>query len=418
MGIVRSSGQPAEISEGGAITPTYRLPGTPLHERTSALCRASNWRRWAGYLAAGSYDLYHDREYWAIRNAAGLIDVSPLYKYLIRGPDTVRFLDRLVTRNVRKCAVGQVMYTPWCDGDGKVIDDGTLARLGEHVFRLTSADPSLLWFHENAAGMDVSFEDTSESTAALALQGPNARRILQALSVPEMDGLGFFRVMDVDLAGIPVSVSRTGYTGDLGYEIWVGAERAIPLWDALMEAGRSYGIAPTGLLALDMARIEAGLLLVTVDYVPTHQALLESQKSTPLELGLGWTVDLGKENFVGREALARQAEAGPEWQLRGLEIDWVSLEQAYGSVGLPPTVPSSAWRTSVPVYGGHGQVGYATSGCWSPLLKKYIALAHLGGTAGALGTSLEMEVTVEHQRLRASATVVETPFFDPPRKRG
>jgi len=394
------------------------LPGTPLHERTSALCRSSNWRRWAGYLAAGSYDLYHDREYWAIRNAAGLIDVSPLYKYLIRGPDTVRFLDRLVTRNVQKCAVGQVMYTPWCDGDGKVIDDGTLARLGEHVFRLTSADPSLLWFHENAAGMDVSFEDTSESTAALALQGPNARRILQALSVPEMDGLGFFRVMDVDLAGIPVSVSRTGYTGDLGYEIWVRAERAIPLWDALMEAGRSYGIAPTGLMALDMARIEAGLLLVTVDYVPTHQALLESQKSTPLELGLGWTVDLGKENFVGREALARQAEAGPEWQLRGLEIDWVSLEQAYGSVGLPPTVPSSAWRTSVPVYGGHGQVGYATSGCWSPLLKKYVALAHLRGTAGALGTSLEMEVTVEHQRLRASATVVETPFFDPPRKRG
>ena len=394
------------------------MPGTPLHERTSALCRASNWRRWAGYLAAGSYDLYHDREYWAIRNAAGLIDVSPLYKYLIRGPDTVQFLDRLVTRNVQKCAVGQVMYTPWCDGNGKVIDDGTLARLGENVFRLTSADPSLLWFHENAAGMDVSFEDTSESTAALALQGPNARRILQALSVPEMDGLGFFRVMDVDLAGIPVSVSRTGYTGDLGYEIWVGAERAIPLWDALMEAGRSYGIAPTGLMALDMARIEAGLLLVTVDYVPTHQALLESQKSTPLELGLGWTVDLGKENFVGREALARQAEAGPEWQLRGLEIDWVSLEQAYGSVGLPPTVPSSAWRTSVPVYGGHGQVGYATSGCWSPLLKKYVALAHLRGTAGALGTSLEMEVTVEHQRLRASAAVVETPFFDPPRKRG
>jgi len=407
-----------EISEGGAITPAHSLPGTPLHERTSALCRTSNWRRWAGYLAAGSYDLYHDREYWAIRNAAGLIDVSPLYKYLIRGPDTVRFLDRLVTRNVQKCAVGQVMYTPWCDGNGKVIDDGTLARLGENVFRLTSADPSLLWFHDNAAGMDVSFEDTSESTAALALQGPNARSILQALSVPELDGLGFFRVRDVDLAGIPVSVSRTGYTGDLGYEIWVGAERAVPMWDALMEAGRSYGIVPTGLMALDMARIEAGLLLVTVDYVPTHQALLESQKSTPLELGLAWTVDLGKENFVGRDALARQAETGPEWQLRGLEIDWVSLEQAYGSAGLPPMVPSSAWRTSVPVYGGRGQVGYATSGCWSPLLKKYIALAHLGGTAGALGTNLEMEVTVEHQRLRASATVVETPFFDPPRKRG
>ncbi len=344
--------------------------------------------------------------------------MSPLYKYLIRGSDAVRFLDRLVTRNVRKCAVGQVMYTPWCDGDGKVIDDGTLARLDESVFRFTSADPSLLWFHDNAVGMDVSFEDASESTAALALQGPNARKILQALSTPGIDGLGFFRVTRTELAGIPVSVSRTGYTGDLGYEIWVDAERAIPLWDALMDAGRSYGIVPTGLLALDMARIEAGLLLVTVDYVPTHQALLESQKSTPLELGLGWTVDLGKEMFVGRDALARQTDAGPEWRLKGLEIDWVSLEEAYGSVSLPPLVPSSAWRTSVPVYGGRDQVGYATSGCWSPLLKKYIALAHLRGPAGAPGRSLEMEVTVEHQRMRATATVVETPFFDPPRKRG
>jgi aminomethyltransferase len=266
--------------------------------------------------------------------------------------------------------------------------------------------------------MDVSFEDTSEATAALALQGPNARKILNTISAPDIGDLGFFGVMDVELAGIPVSVSRTGYTGDLGYEIWVDAEQAVPLWDALMEAGRSYGIVPTGLMALDMARIEAGLVLVTVDYVPTHQALLESQKSTPLELGLAWTVDLGKENFVGRDALARQAETGPEWQLRGLEIDWVSLERAYGSAGLPPMVPSSAWRTSVPVYGGRDQVGYATSGCWSPLLKKYIALAHLDGTAGVLGTSLEMEVTVEHQRLRASATVVKTPFFDPPRKRG
>jgi aminomethyltransferase len=313
--------------------------------------------------------------------------------------------------------VGQVLYTPWCDGEGKVIDDGTLARLHEDDFRLTSADPSLLWFQDNAAGMDVSVEDVSESVAALALQGPNARKILQARTSADLSALRFFRVMDAELAGIQVSVSRTGYTGDLGYEIWVPAGRAVALWDALMEAGRAYGIVPAGLLALDMARIEAGLLLVTVDYVPTHQALLESQKSTPLELGLEWTVDLSKENFVGRHALARQAETGPEWRLRGLEIDWLSLEKAYGTVGLPPMVPSAAWRTSVPVYGGRGQVGYATSGCWSPILKKYIALVHLRGSAAVPGTGLEMEVTVEHQRLRAAATVVETPFFDPPRKR-
>jgi aminomethyltransferase len=313
--------------------------------------------------------------------------------------------------------VGQVLYTPWCDGEGKVIDDGTLARLHEDDFRLTSADPSLLWFQDNAAGMDVSVEDVSESVAALALQGPNARKILQARTSADLSALRFFRVMDAELAGIQVSVSRTGYTGDLGYEIWVPAGRAVALWDALMEAGRAYGIVPAGLLALDMARIEAGLLLVTVDYVPTHQALLESQKSTPLELGLEWTVDLSKESFVGRHALARQAETGPEWRLRGLEIDWLSLEKAYGTVGLPPMVPSAAWRTSVPVYGGRGQVGYATSGCWSPILKKYIALVHLRGSAAVPGTGLEMEVTVEHQRLRAAATVVETPFFDPPRKR-
>ena len=193
------------------------MPGTPLHERTSVLCRASNWRPWAGFLAAGSYDLYHDREYWAIRNAAGLIDVSPLYKYLIRGPDAVRFLDRLVTRNVRKCGVGRVMYTPWCDGDGKVIDDGTLARLDEDVFRLTSADPSLLWFRDNAAGMDVSFEDVSERTAALALQGPNARKILQSLTSADLDGLRFFGVMDADLAGIPGRATRATWDTRSGW---------------------------------------------------------------------------------------------------------------------------------------------------------------------------------------------------------
>lgn len=344
--------------------------------------------------------------------------MSPLYKYVIRGPDAVRFLDRLVTRNVRTCAVGRVMYTPWCDGDGKVIDDGTLARLGEDEFRLTSAEPSLLWFHDNSIGMDVSIEDATERLAALALQGPNARKILAAIASPPLDGLRFFRTQDTELAGIPVSVSRTGYTGDLGYEIWVEADRAIPLWDAVMEAGKPHGIVPTGLLALDMARVEAGLILITVDYVPAHHALIESQKSTPLELGLGWTVDLTKERFVGRDALARQAETGPEWRLMGLEIDWDSLERAYATAGLPPLVPTAAWRTSVPVYGPGGQMGYATSGCWSPLLKKYVALAHLRGRAGEPGSALEMEVTVEHRRLRAAATVVETPFFDPPRKRG
>jgi len=310
------------------------------------------------------------------------------------------------------------MYTTWCDGEGKVIDDGTLSRLGEESFRLTAAEPSLLWLHDNRAGMAVTIEDESEATAALAVQGPNSRKILGEISDPNIHALRFFRVMDTLLAGIPVTVSRTGYSGDLGYEIWVPAYRAVELWDALMEAGEPYGLLPAGMLALDMARIEAGLLLGSVDYVPAQEALLESQKSSPLELGLAWTVDLGKEYFVGCSALAREAERGPAWRFRGLHVGWDGLEKAFGEVGLPPLLPAEAWRTSVPVYAGRRQVGYATSGTWSPLLKKYLALAHLEAPSAKTGAELALEITVEHRRRRAAARVVETPFFNPPRKRG
>ena len=393
------------------------LPGTPLHPRTSSLCEGQNWRRWAGYLAAGSYELTHEREYWAIRSTAGLIDVSPLYKYLIRGSDATRFLDRVMTRNVARCVVGQVLYTPWCDGEGKVIDDGTLARLGPDVYRLTSAEPNLLWLSENVAGMSVEIDDVSDTIAALALQGPNARRILAEVADVDVGKIGFFRVAEMLLSGIPVTVSRTGYTGDLGYEIWVDADAAIELWDRLIEAGDPFGILPTGLTALDVARIEAGLVLISVDYVPAHHALIEDQKSSPFELGLGWTVDLQKDYFVGRDALIAEERDGPKWTLTGLEIEWEGLESAYAEAGLPPQLPGAAWRISVPVYSGNRQVGYATSGCWSPILKKYIALAHVQAPHGAPGKRLDIEVTVEHRRRRAQATTVRTPFFDPPRKR-
>jgi aminomethyltransferase len=233
----------------------------------------------------------------------------------------------------------------------------------------------------------------------------------------DLDGLGFFRVMEGRIAGIPATISRTGYTGDLGYEIWVGHDRAEALWDALVVAGTPYGLTPAGILALDIARVEAGLLLIDVDYVPAHRAIIEDQKSSPFELGLGWTVKLDKGNFVGRTALLEEKRRGSSWQLRGLDISWESLERAYGEVGLPPQLPTAAWRTSVPVYLGRKQVGYATSGCWSPLLKRYMALAHLHSPQAGIGQELEIEVTVEHQRRRAEARVVETPFFDPERKR-
>jgi aminomethyltransferase len=393
------------------------LKFTPFHARTAALCVSHAWRRWAGHVVASSYELQHDREYHAIRNAAALLDVSPLYKYRVAGRDAARLLDRVVTRDVIKSKVGQVLYTTWCDARGHVVDDGTVSRLDERTFRMTAADPNLRWLHENAVGLEVSIDDVSETTAALALQGPNSRAILEHATNTDLSGLKYFRLTQATLRGIPVTISRTGYTGDLGFEVWLDAEHALPVWDALIEAGTPYGITPAGMLALDVARIEAALMLLEVDYFSAHHALIDSQKSTPLELSLGWTVNLEKERFVGKRALVAEAARGPAWKLVGLEVEWESLAGFYAEIGLAPRLPAVAWRTSVPVYAAHKQIGYATSGCWSPLLKKYLALAHLEASHAGLGTQLDMEITVEHRRKLARARVVKTPFFDPERKR-
>lgn len=393
------------------------LRTTPFHSRTAPLCQAQNWRRWAGYVVASSYELNHDREYWAIRSAAALLDVSPLYKYLVRGPDAARLLDRIVTRDIRRCAVGQVMYTPWCDEAGKVLDDGTVTRLDERLFRLTAAEPNLRWLHESGVGLDVAIEDVSDATAALAVQGPAAREILRNALDADLDGLRFFHATTGTVRGVPLGITRTGYTGDLGFELWFDARHAEPIWDHLMERGRPYGLTPAGMLALDVARIEAGLILIDVDYVPARKALIQARTSSPFELGLGWTVRLEKDYFVGHRALREEHGRAPAWRLRGLEIEWDALERLYAEAGLPVELPATAWRTSVPVYAGDAQVGYATSGCWSPLLKRYIALVHLQAPHAAPGTGLAMEVTVEHCRRRAPARVRELPFFTPERKR-
>jgi aminomethyltransferase len=393
------------------------LRTTPFHARTAALCASYAWRRWAGYAVASSYALSHEREYHAIRSAAALLDVSPLYKYRVSGKDAARLLDRVVPRHVARAAVGQVLYTPWCDAAGKVLDDGTIARLDDEVFRMTSADPSLHWLEDNALGLAVAIEDVSESVAALALQGPESRAILRQVCDADIGGLKYFRAMRTRIRNVPVTVSRTGYTGDLGYEIWLDARDALSVWDALVEAGGPHGITPTGMLALDIARIEAGLMLIDVDYVPARKALIPDQTSTPFELDLGWAVNLDKDNFVGKRALVDAARRGPAWRFVGVEIDRESLEQLYADVGLATQLPATAWRASVPLYADGEQVGYATSGCWSPLLKRYIALAHVESAHAASGKQLEMEVTVEHHRVRAEARVVGKPFFDPERKR-
>ena len=393
------------------------LKNTPFHARTSALCSSHAWRRWAGYVVASVYELNHEREYHAIRSSAALLDISPLYKYSVTGPDAARLLDRVATRNVARSAVGQVLYTCFCDHRGKVLDDGTIARLGESEFRMTSADPNLRWLHDNALGLDVAIEDVSERIAALALQGPSSRALLQTIASADLASLKYFRIAPSKLARVDVTISRTGYTGDLGYEIWLDSRDALRVWDALIEAGTPYGIVPAGMLALDVARIEAGLMLLDVDYVSARKSLIARQTSSPYELDLAWTVDLSKPQFVGREALARESREGPQWRFVGIEIDWDSLEALYLDVGLAPQLPSTAWRTSVPIYHDDEQPGYATSGGWSPLLKKYVALAHLEAEYAEVGRELEIEVTVEHHRRRALARVAKKPFFDPERKR-
>jgi len=394
-----------------------QLKLSPFFDRTSQLNESQEWRRWSGYLSATNYELTHDNEYFAIRTKAALLDITPLYKYIIQGPDSQRFLDRLVTRNINICKVGQVMYTPWCDEGGKVIDDGTVQRLSEGKFRITSAEPNLEWLEYNAAGMDLTILDDSVNTAALAIQGPNSRDILNAVSSDSLNNLKFFWMINTNFGDIPVSISRTGYTGDLGYEIWMDPNDALFIWDLLLEKGKPYGLTPTGLQALDIARIEAGLILLDVDYISSRHAIIESRKSSPYELGLGWAVKMKKKYFIGKQALERELTRGPEWEFVGIEIQWTELENHYRNVGLAPGLPSTAWRTSTPLYYNHEQVGYATSGAWSPILKRYIALAHVKSIYAIEGTELQFELKVEHFRKLTTAKVVKTPFFDPERKR-
>lgn len=393
------------------------IQGTPFHARTSALCQGHNWRRWSKYVVAGSYELSPEREYWAIRNSAALLDVTPLYKYLFTGRDAARVINRIVTRNVEKCAVHQVMYTPWCDERGRVLDDGTVHRMEENRFMVTAADPNYRWFCENAYGFDVTVQDISDTTAALALQGPLSREILRQCADVNPDALGYFRTTPAHIRATAVMISRTGYTGDLGYEIWCEANDALGLWDTLLSEGEAYGITPAGILALDMARVEAGLILIETDYTSARHAKIIEQTSSPYEINMGWCVALDKENFVGKRALVQEKQHGPEWQFMGLDVEWDSLEEIYARKGLHPQLPLTAWRASTPIYVENKQVGYASSGVWSPLLKKYIGLAHIRKPYFTPGDWVEMEVTVEHERQRAKAYVTKLPFFEPERKK-
>ena len=390
--------------------------GTAFHPRTFPLCESLNYREWSGYYAVSAYESHHEHEYNAIRNAAALIDISPLFKYRVSGIDAMRLVDRVITRDATRMTIGQVWYTPWCDEAGKVIDDGTVARLEESVYRWTAADPSLRWFRQNAAGLNVTIDDISEEVVALALQGPTSAQVLRAVADADVDSLRYFRLTRGRIGGVPVEISRTGYTGDLGYEIWMPADAALGVWDALIAGGRPFDIKPAGMLALDVARVEAGLLLIDVDFNSSRKAFIEAQKYSPYEMGLGRLVTLDKRPFVGRDALAAEQRRGASKMVVGLEVDWTDVESVHDRIGLTPVAPSAASRVAVPVTRDGQQVGRATTTTWSPMLKRLIALATIDAPFYTPGTRLEMEMTVEAARHRVGATVVSTPFFNPSRK--
>ncbi|GAB4578510.1 MAG: hypothetical protein Fur0022_12450 [Anaerolineales bacterium] len=399
---------------------------SPFHSRTAELVESYDWQIWAGYLSPNAYELEHTHEYNAVRTSAGVFDISPLYKYYIDGPDAGALLDRVLTRDMTKLRVGQVAYTTWCDDDGKIIDDGTVARLDQTLYRLTAADPTLLWLEDNAAGLNVHIEDVTERFAGLSVQGPTSRDILLALTshashiTDEIRHLKYFRLIQTDLAGTPVVLSRTGFTGDLGYELFAEYYDADDLWDKLMRAGEPYNLRPMGNTALDMTRIEAGLLLTDVDFISSKKTMFDVQKSTPLELGLGWTVKLDKPYFVGQAALKKEQAKGSKEVTVGLELDTVALEGLYARFGMPLHLPYSSETESIPLYAdarGQKRIGKSTSRTWSPILKKYIGIARVEPRYAALGTRVFVEVTIEACRFVCPAKVVEMPFFDPDRKR-
>jgi aminomethyltransferase len=385
---------------------------SPFHERMSALNDTWKYKEWAGIVSPCRYQENHIYEYTAFRQATGVLDVSPLYKYDLRGPDAAALLSYVTTRDVSKLKVGRVTYLCWCDDAGHVIDDGTVTRTGEHTYRMTAADPQYAWLLRHAEGFNVTLEDVSRKIAALAVQGPTSRDVLKACS--DMGPLAFFGSSACQLAGKSVRISRTGYTGDLGYEVWCDVADALPVWDAIMHAGKAYGIVPAGLDALDMSRIEAGFILLGVDYFSALHTTLKQKKTTPFELGLGATVELERAPFVGQQALRRSQ---PSKVMVGLELDWPTLESMYSKHDMAPALSTMASRDSLPIYLSGEQVGRVSSSTWSPTLKKYLALGSLRAEHARIGTTVEVEHTVLYERRTVPARVVERPFFNPERKR-
>ncbi len=391
---------------------------TPFHPRTAELNQARRWRKWSGFFIADSYFPAHDLEYHAIRFSAALFDVTPMCKYRVSGPDAAKLVNRVITRRVDRIKPMRAIYTPWCDHDGRVLDDGTVALLADGSYFWTAAEPQHGWLDAASEGLNVTIEDLTERLCALSLQGPCSRDVLSSAVGRDMSDLPFFGRADVTIGGVPVSISRTGYSGDLGYELWIPFEQALPVWDALIKAGESYTLRVAGMEALDVARLEAGLIMAGVDYHSGRTARHPSLAVSPYEIGMDRLVDLDKPAFIGKRALMDEVAAGgPANRLVGLELDLNVFEDAYLDLGYPIEHPLRAWRHVTPLTRKGETIGRATSGTFSPLLKRSIALGFLPTKHAEVGSTVSIEWQIEETRQQIPATVVPLPFLDLPRKR-
>ena len=393
---------------------------TPFHERLDQLNETGLWGHWSGYLSATRYCSSAKHEYFAVRNSAGFFDTSPLYKYRIVGRDAERLLAGVMTRDIRQCRPGKAQYTVWCDDRGFVLEDGVVFRHSQDEFLLTAAEPNLGYFSDLAGRLDVSLEDVTDELGMLAVQGPRSRAILAKI-VPGVEELGYFEHADAKIGSAPVTVSRTGYTGDLGFEIRVGRDDALPVLDAVIAAGEGHGLRPFGEQALLMARIEAGLALIGVEFSSSRFAYTDHERVTPKELGFGWMlrgIDDETRPFIGRDAIRRElAERTSRWATVGLLLDWADHDRVYVAAGLVPPKDETPVEDEFMLYDGAGaRIGYTTSQMYSPMLQRHIAIARVRPDLAAPGTRVGYELTIHHEYRTIAAEVTRLPFFNPARK--
>jgi aminomethyltransferase len=393
---------------------------TPFHERTAALNATGLWAHWSGRLAAEKYQLSEKAEYVSVRNAAGIFDVSPLFKYRFSGPGAERFLGGVMARDPRTLKPGDAHYAIWCDDRGFVVEDGVLLRHGPDEFILTAAEPNLAYFADLCGPRDqVDIEDVSDDWAVLALQGPRSGMLLERLD-PSIGALPYFGHADARIGSATVHVSRTGYTGDLGYEIWCRADDALATWDAVWDATRGYGVVPFGLQALYMTRIEAGLLLLDVDFVSSRFAWTDHDRATPFELGLGWTIKALDDDraFIGRDALRREKAGGTSrFRTTGLLVDYADWNRVHEEAGHLPPMDHVPVQDEQYLYDDAGtQVGYVTSFMYSPVLQRHIGIARVPVASAAPGSKVSLEIPINHRYVHVAAETARLPHYNPQRK--